>query len=401
MAEPFAAFEGRAGRASGRRALEAARPREATSAASSRPRSSSWGGRRVRPAFGRRRRPAGGRPRDTNRGAGPSPALHEHSSARREGGVAARSTRSSRAEMVERLGRRRLRAGSERVGRHREPGEARRRCRRVDPVVLARAEEETNEEDDEVDENLIAARDRGAAARDASGSRFGRHLDITGVRDQRLNGEPRPGRSSSKSTPRSRSGTRRCTSSARRPGDLHRRRRADRRARGNDRVRPRSENGAVRRAPRSGTTVLATGGKPGEAYKPSVWENSSAAYAAGRGESTSGRSPTLKAGLEEYPEQPALYYHLACVDARREARRCDRAPGTRRRARPEAAEVGADRRGPRRDPRDRLRASGSETSRVPARRRPLLPPSRPGRTPSERRRRPRRERSQRRGRCAS
>ena len=61
-----------------------------------------------------------------------------------------------------------------------------------------------------------------------------------------------------------------------------------------------------------GTTVLAVGAKPGEAFKPSAWEWYFMAY----------RQPleqgieTMRGGIEELGEQGPLYYHLACLEAK-------------------------------------------------------------------------------------
>jgi hypothetical protein len=65
-------------------------------------------------------------------------------------------------------------------------------------------------------------------------------------------------------------------------------------------------------ADEEGTTVLAVGGKPGEAYTPSAWESYFLAY----------RQPveqgieTMRSDIEALGERSPLYYHLACLEAR-------------------------------------------------------------------------------------
>jgi hypothetical protein len=60
------------------------------------------------------------------------------------------------------------------------------------------------------------------------------------------------------------------------------------------------------------TTVLAVGGKPGEAYTPTPWEWYFLAY----------RQPveqgieTMREGIDELGDRWTLYYHLACLEAR-------------------------------------------------------------------------------------
>lgn len=61
-----------------------------------------------------------------------------------------------------------------------------------------------------------------------------------------------------------------------------------------------------------GTTVLAVGARPGEAFTPSSWEWYFQAY----------RQPveegieTMRSGIEELGERGVLYYHLACLEAK-------------------------------------------------------------------------------------
>jgi hypothetical protein len=61
-----------------------------------------------------------------------------------------------------------------------------------------------------------------------------------------------------------------------------------------------------------GTTVLAVGAKPGEAFKPSAWEWYFQAYH----EPVEQGIETMRGGIEELGEQGALYYHLACLEAK-------------------------------------------------------------------------------------
>ena len=64
-----------------------------------------------------------------------------------------------------------------------------------------------------------------------------------------------------------------------------------------------------------GTTVLALGAKPAEAYEPSAWEDWFLAYAyADAGERERGLE-VLRAGLEQRPDHPALLYHVACFES--------------------------------------------------------------------------------------
>jgi hypothetical protein len=64
-----------------------------------------------------------------------------------------------------------------------------------------------------------------------------------------------------------------------------------------------------------GTTVLAVGGKPGEAYEPSAWEWFFAASPhRDRGEFREGAA-LIRDGLEQRPDHPALHYHLSYFEA--------------------------------------------------------------------------------------
>lgn len=73
---------------------------------------------------------------------------------------------------------------------------------------------------------------------------------------------------------------------------------------------PKTKRVAV--AEEEGTTVLAMGAKPGEAFTPSAWEWFFEAYAKDPSEGQA----ILEQGLEELGEHPALLYHLACMEAK-------------------------------------------------------------------------------------
>jgi hypothetical protein len=65
-------------------------------------------------------------------------------------------------------------------------------------------------------------------------------------------------------------------------------------------------------AEEEGTTMLAVGGKPGEAFTPSAWEWYFEAYEQPVEEGIG----TMRSGIEELGEREPLYYHLACLEAR-------------------------------------------------------------------------------------
>jgi hypothetical protein len=62
--------------------------------------------------------------------------------------------------------------------------------------------------------------------------------------------------------------------------------------------------------------VLALGGKPGAAHRPSAWEAMFAAVPAARAERWGEAVRIHEEGLEELGEHPALLYNLACMEAR-------------------------------------------------------------------------------------
>ena len=65
-------------------------------------------------------------------------------------------------------------------------------------------------------------------------------------------------------------------------------------------------------AEEEGTTVLAVGGKPGEAFTPSAWEWFFLAYQ----QPPEQGIETMRSGIEELGERWPLYYHLACIEAK-------------------------------------------------------------------------------------
>lgn len=76
---------------------------------------------------------------------------------------------------------------------------------------------------------------------------------------------------------------------------------------------PAVERGA--RAEEAGTTVLAIGGKPGEAYTPSAWE---AYFAVERFRPTGDHASALaelERAAQEHPEHAGVVYSLACWNA--------------------------------------------------------------------------------------
>jgi tetratricopeptide (TPR) repeat protein len=65
-----------------------------------------------------------------------------------------------------------------------------------------------------------------------------------------------------------------------------------------------------------GTTVLAIGGKPGEAYVPRAWETNALIFPLfERGEFEEARCQLAEA-IDRYEDREALLYNLACAEAR-------------------------------------------------------------------------------------
>ena len=67
-------------------------------------------------------------------------------------------------------------------------------------------------------------------------------------------------------------------------------------------------------AEEAGTTVLAVGGKPGEAFQPSAWEW----YFLAEAQPPEQGLETMRGGVDLYPENGAMRYHLARHLARAE-----------------------------------------------------------------------------------
>ena len=65
-----------------------------------------------------------------------------------------------------------------------------------------------------------------------------------------------------------------------------------------------------------GTTVLAVGGKPGEAYEPSVWEWFFAASPLAAASDYEAALATVRDGMSEKPDHPALHYYAGMYEAR-------------------------------------------------------------------------------------
>jgi hypothetical protein len=75
---------------------------------------------------------------------------------------------------------------------------------------------------------------------------------------------------------------------------------------------------AVRRgafAEEPGTTVLALGGKPGEAFRISPWEYYFAAIPAYKDKDYARAAAIVREGLERYPENANVLYTLACFES--------------------------------------------------------------------------------------
>jgi hypothetical protein len=64
-----------------------------------------------------------------------------------------------------------------------------------------------------------------------------------------------------------------------------------------------------------GTTVLALGGRPGEAFQVSPWEYYFAAIPAFRERDYAGGIEIVREGLERYPDNPSVLYTLACFES--------------------------------------------------------------------------------------
>ena len=69
-------------------------------------------------------------------------------------------------------------------------------------------------------------------------------------------------------------------------------------------------------AAEAGTTVLALGGKPGEAYRTLGWEWTSEAFPFFGEERYQEAYDVLAAAEREHPDMPGVLYNLACAEAR-------------------------------------------------------------------------------------
>jgi tetratricopeptide (TPR) repeat protein len=68
-------------------------------------------------------------------------------------------------------------------------------------------------------------------------------------------------------------------------------------------------------AAEAGTTVLAIGAKPGEAYRPLGWEWSSDAFPHFQSGEPERAYEVLAAADDEHPDSPSVLYNLACAEA--------------------------------------------------------------------------------------
>jgi tetratricopeptide (TPR) repeat protein len=76
---------------------------------------------------------------------------------------------------------------------------------------------------------------------------------------------------------------------------------------------PAAKRGAV--AEEDGTTVLAVGGRPGEAFTPSTWERSAPALAFFATQEYRKAAEALREAHEEFPDDPTVLYNLACAQS--------------------------------------------------------------------------------------
>jgi tetratricopeptide (TPR) repeat protein len=76
---------------------------------------------------------------------------------------------------------------------------------------------------------------------------------------------------------------------------------------------PQTQRKAI--AAEAGTTVLAIGAKPGEAYQPLGWEWSSDAFQYFQSGEPERAYELLAAADEEHPDAPSVLYNLACAEA--------------------------------------------------------------------------------------
>ena len=79
-------------------------------------------------------------------------------------------------------------------------------------------------------------------------------------------------------------------------------------------VQPGTVRGAVARE--AGTTIVAMGGKRGEAFQPSGWEWSFVAMSYQRQGRVEEALAVMRDGVDRYPEAWEGHYNLACIEAR-------------------------------------------------------------------------------------
>jgi tetratricopeptide (TPR) repeat protein len=68
-------------------------------------------------------------------------------------------------------------------------------------------------------------------------------------------------------------------------------------------------------AEEAGTTVLALGGKPGEPFEVSLWEEYFAAIPLSAAGDHAGAAELIRAALERAPDNPSVLYNLACAES--------------------------------------------------------------------------------------
>ena len=64
-----------------------------------------------------------------------------------------------------------------------------------------------------------------------------------------------------------------------------------------------------------GTTILAVGAKPGEAYEVMGWEANAEMFPLYEAGDYEGAAAVLRTALERDPDDPGLYFNLACMEA--------------------------------------------------------------------------------------
>jgi tetratricopeptide (TPR) repeat protein len=77
---------------------------------------------------------------------------------------------------------------------------------------------------------------------------------------------------------------------------------------------PGTKRGAVSKE--EGTTILAVGAKPGEAFTPSPWETNAEIFPLFEQGEFAEAKRRLEAAVAEYPDAAGLLYNLACAESR-------------------------------------------------------------------------------------